>query len=85
MCIICNLPGNEDTANEFLCNFEAARQSMAKATADMLKCSRQALDPANQKQYDKIHKEMVRLTRRWNQLEGEREQVEVPHQQEPMA
>jgi hypothetical protein len=62
-----------EVADEFLTAFSAASQQMKRASAAMLLCSKKATTADAQKQYDRIHKEMVMLTRLWNKLEQKRE------------
>ena len=69
MCIICNCDGGE-----MLSAFESARQAMKRSKEAMLKCSKSSCDKVAAKQYDKVHKEMVRLIKEWNTLEEKREQ-----------
>jgi hypothetical protein len=72
MCIICNTPGNEQKADEFLTEFAAAQRHMRAAAHWMLEISKVAV-PAHRERYDGIHKDMVRQIREWNKLEEKRE------------
>lgn len=71
MCIICNC---SDDGDEFLLAFLKAQRAMKEAKDAMLKCSKSSVDKTAAKQYDRVHKEMVRLIKEWNRLEEKREQ-----------
>ena len=70
MCIICKMGDDGaglNAADEFLREFGIAQQAMRKATEAMLACSR--VD----ENYDRTHKQMVRLLREWNGITHTRE------------
>lgn len=77
MCIICNTPIHDKTAEEFLIEFAAAQSRMKAAAQRMLEVSKVAIQPKDRERYDRIHKEMVRQIREWNKLEEKREHEEA--------
>ena len=72
MCIECNVPPYDKSASDFLGEFDSALHHMKKASQAMLHVSKVTY-PEYKKQYDKMHKRMVRITREWAQIEHERE------------
>ena len=88
MCIICNLGKatddfpdinkNVERAEEFLVAFARARVAMEQATEAMLACAK--ID----KKYDRTHKTMVGLRRRWNALEESRERADPASPHNPL-
>ena len=73
MCIICNAG---DVGDDFLSAFESSRSAMRDAAKAMLKVK--AAAPQHAAQYDRAHKQMVRLIREWNKVEMLREQHMEP-------
>lgn len=83
MCIICNVTigsdmsviyRNNDKAEYFLRTFTQAQDKMRAAADALLAVSQiEGLNPEVAKQYDAVHKDMVRLRREWNKLEEKRE------------
>ena len=70
MCIICNTKG---AGGDFLNEYSNSLKAMKKATKYMLACKKSAVHDKSKKQYDKIHKKMVKLTKQWANIEHERE------------
>lgn len=73
MCMICNLPHNEEVASDFLTKFDRARIAMKAATEAMAKARDAAPDSITRDFYDATHKKLVRIGRDWNRTEHTRE------------
>lgn len=73
MCIICNMKGREDVAEEFLSAYMTAQVAMKKAKHAMFICSEEAVTPEARVSYDAAHKAIVRLVNEWNKIEQRRE------------
>jgi hypothetical protein len=73
MCIICNVPPSDPwKADDVLVTFDKSRDAM-KAAADAMLTVSKAAYPQYRKNYDRTHKQMVRMMRMWNRLEQTRE------------
>lgn len=66
MCIVC-------ISEDFLHHFSLAHREMKKATQAMLKVSQNSYTPELAKNYDKVHKKMLRVMKQWARIEQERE------------
>lgn len=75
MCMICNAisPEGVGSANDFLSEYSMTQRHMAKAIASLLEVKKH-VSPDHARQYDRIHKRMVAISRDWNKIEHQREQ-----------
>lgn len=71
MCIVCNC---NYIGSDFVDTFVLSQHKMHLAADLMLACSRHPdATPEQRKQYNRTHKQMVRLIKEWNKLEHTRE------------
>lgn len=50
--------------------FRAAGDRMKEASQLLLECSKIASEPEAKQNYKRLHKQMVRMIREWNRLDG---------------
>lgn len=72
MCIGCNT-NHRDVAYDYLREICIAIEHMKKAEKFILECSKIAYKPEVRKQYDKVHKMLVKKRKEWAKVDEIRE------------